>query len=73
MTAIPASPLWGDHHGYPGCAGCQMCLGCVLEDEQCPGCASLAVARAAAQPPRPVDRDGAPRSTTGGPMGEADW
>lgn len=23
--------------------------------------------------PRPVDRDGAPRSTTGGPMGEGDW
>lgn len=23
--------------------------------------------------PRPVDRDGAPRSTTGGPMGEEDW
>ena len=51
MSVTPASPLWGDHHGHPGCFGCQMCLACVVRDEPCPGCASLAAARALHSPP----------------------
>lgn len=46
----PASPLWGDHHEHPGCFGCQSCFGCVIEDEACPGCASLKAARDMHQP-----------------------